>query len=59
MAVARVINRGKEQFLTFPKEIMIRTKQVEIFRRGTDIVVRERKTRSKNKTAQWSSRQKR
>jgi antitoxin VapB len=42
MATARVINSGGSQIVRLPKGIRIRTKEVEILRRGDELVLREK-----------------
>lgn len=42
MATARVINSGGRQIVRLPKNIRILTKEVEIFRRGDELVLREK-----------------
>jgi virulence-associated protein VagC len=36
---------GKDQVVLFPNSVRIRTKEVEIFRRGNDIVILEKPAR--------------
>jgi antitoxin VapB len=38
---ARVVNSGKSQVVLFPKQFRIRSNEVEIFRRGDEIILRE------------------
>jgi virulence-associated protein VagC len=45
MAKARVVKMGKDQVVLFPKTVRIRTKEVEILRRGDAIVIREKPAR--------------
>jgi antitoxin VapB len=40
-ATARVVNSGKSQVVLFPKQFRIRSGEVEIFRRGDEIILRE------------------
>jgi len=42
MATARVIKSGSSQIVRLPKSIRIRTDEVEIFRRGDELVLREK-----------------
>ena len=42
MATAKVFRSGNSQALRLPKEFRLKTKEVEIFRRGDEIVLRER-----------------
>ena len=42
MTYARVFQSGNSQAVRLPKEFRLHTDQVEIFRRGSDIVLRER-----------------
>jgi antitoxin VapB len=49
MAKARVVEKGKYQVVLFPKTIRLRSKEVEIFRRGDDIILLEKPTRIKRK----------
>jgi virulence-associated protein VagC len=41
MATARVIKSGNGQVVIVPKEFPIKTKRVEIFRDGREIVIKE------------------
>ncbi|MCC7049343.1 MAG: AbrB/MazE/SpoVT family DNA-binding domain-containing protein [Alphaproteobacteria bacterium] len=41
MATARVFNSGNSQAVRLPKEFRLASKEVEIFRRGKDLVLRE------------------
>jgi len=41
MATARVFQSGNSQAVRLPKEFRLNSKQVEIFRRGDEIVLRE------------------
>ncbi len=40
--VARVFQSGNSQAVRLPKQFRLRSKQVQVFRRGGDIVLRER-----------------
>ena len=42
MTYARVFQSGNSQAVRLPKEFRFNTEQVEIFRQGNDIVLRER-----------------
>jgi antitoxin VapB len=42
MATARVFWSGKSQAVRLPKEFRLKSKEVEIFRRGDEIVLREK-----------------
>jgi antitoxin VapB len=42
MATARVFRSGNSQAVRLPKEFRLKSKEVEIFRRGEEIVLRER-----------------
>lgn len=42
MAVARVFRSGNSQAVRLPKEFRLKSKEVEIFRRGEEIVLREK-----------------
>ncbi|MBV9236129.1 MAG: AbrB/MazE/SpoVT family DNA-binding domain-containing protein [Xanthobacteraceae bacterium] len=42
MAVARVFKSGNSQAVRLPKEFRLRSREVEIFRRGDEIVLREK-----------------
>ena len=42
MATARVFQSGNSQAVRLPKEFRFKSDQVEIFRQGDDIVLRER-----------------
>lgn len=41
MARARVFQSGNSQALRLPKEFRVRSKELEIFRRGDELVLRE------------------
>ena len=41
-ATARVFQSGNSQAVRLPKQFRLRSKQVQVFRRGNDIVLRER-----------------
>jgi antitoxin VapB len=41
-AIARVFQSGNSQAVRLPKQFRFRSKQVQVFRRGKDIVLRER-----------------
>jgi antitoxin VapB len=41
-AIARVFQSGNSQAVRLPKQFRLRAKQVQVFRRGDDIVLRER-----------------
>jgi antitoxin VapB len=42
MAIARVFRSGNSQAVRLPKEFRLKSKEVEIFRRGDEIVLREK-----------------
>jgi len=42
MAVARVFRSGNSQAVRLPKQFRFKSKEVEIFRRGNEVVLRER-----------------
>jgi antitoxin VapB len=42
MAMARVFRSGNSQAVRLPKEFMLKAREVEIFRRGDEIVLREK-----------------
>jgi antitoxin VapB len=42
MAIAKVFKSGNSQAVRLPKEFRVATDEVEIFRRGDEIVLRER-----------------
>lgn len=42
MTLARVFQSGNSQAVRLPKEFRLNAEQVEIFRQGNDIVLRER-----------------
>ena len=42
MATARVFRSGNSQALRLPKEFRLKSKEVEIFRRGDELVIREK-----------------
>jgi antitoxin VapB len=41
-AIARVFQSGNSQAVRLPKQFRLRSKRVQVFRRGNDIVLRER-----------------
>ena len=42
MAITRVIRRGDSQAVRIPRQFHLHSEEVEIFRRGDEIVLRER-----------------
>jgi antitoxin VapB len=42
MATARIFKSGNSQAVRLPKQFRFRSKEVEIFRRGLDVVLREK-----------------
>jgi antitoxin VapB len=42
MGTAKVFRSGNSQAVRLPKEFRFRTKEVEVFRRGDEVVLRER-----------------
>jgi len=42
MGVARVFRSGNSQAVRLPKQFRFKSKEVEIFRRGNEVVLRER-----------------
>jgi antitoxin VapB len=42
MATARVFRSGNSQAVRLPKEFRLKAKEVEVFRRGDEIVLREK-----------------
>ena len=42
MATARVFKSGNSQAVRLPKQFRLRSKEVEIFRRGDDLILREK-----------------
>lgn len=42
MATARVFKSGNSQAVRLPKDFRFRSKEVEIFRRGEEVVLREK-----------------
>jgi antitoxin VapB len=42
MATARVFRSGNSQAVRLPKEFQVKSKDLEIFRRGEEIVLREK-----------------
>ena len=42
MGTARVFRSGNSQAVRLPKQFRLKTKEVEIFRRGKEIVLREK-----------------
>jgi antitoxin VapB len=42
MATARIFKSGNSQAVRLPKEFRFRSKEVEIFRRGGEVVLREK-----------------
>jgi antitoxin VapB len=45
VATTRVFKSGNSQAVRLPKQFQFRGKEVEIFRRGDEVVLREKKTR--------------
>ncbi|HKW19134.1 MAG TPA: type II toxin-antitoxin system VapB family antitoxin [Terriglobales bacterium] len=43
MAIAKVFRSGNSQAVRLPKQFRFKSKEVEIFRRGEEIVLRERR----------------
>jgi len=43
MSTARVFRSGNSQAVRLPKQFRLKSKEVEIFRRGDEIVLREKK----------------
>jgi antitoxin VapB len=43
MATARVFRSGNSQVVRLPKEFRLKSKEVEIYRRGEEIVLREKR----------------
>jgi antitoxin VapB len=43
MGTARVFRSGNSQAVRLPKQFRVKSKEVEIFRRGNEIVLREKK----------------
>jgi antitoxin VapB len=44
LARAQVVNSRNGQVICLPKEIHIKTEEVEVFRRGNEIILREKMT---------------
>ena len=44
MATARVFRSGNSQAVRLPKQFRFKSKEVEIFRRGDEVVLREKPT---------------
>lgn len=42
MKTAKIFKSGNSQALRLPKEFQFHSKEVEIFRRGNDIIIREK-----------------
>lgn len=42
MKFAKIFKSGNSQALRLPKEFQFHTKEVEIFRRGNDVILREK-----------------
>lgn len=42
MTIAKVFRSGNSQAVRLPKEFRFKGKEVEIFRRGTDVILREK-----------------
>jgi antitoxin VapB len=42
MGVARVFRSGNSQAVRLPKQFRFKSKEVEIFRRGNEVILRER-----------------
>ena len=47
MGTAKVFRSGNSQAVRLPKEFRFKSKEVEIFRRGSDIVLREKEREMK------------
>ena len=43
MATARIFRSGNSQAVRLPKEFRLKSREVEIFRRGDEIVLREKR----------------
>ena len=50
MATAKVFKSGNSQAVRLPKAFRVQSKEVEISRRGDEIVLRERKGAAKEET---------
>jgi antitoxin VapB len=46
MSTAKVFKSGNSQAVRLPKQFRFRVKQVEIFRRGEEVVLRERRAKT-------------
>jgi antitoxin VapB len=44
MSIAKVFRSGNSQAVRLPKEFRVKSKEVEIFRRGNELVLREKPT---------------
>ncbi len=42
MAKARIVEMGKDQVVLIPKQFHLKSKEVDIFRRGDEIILREK-----------------
>ena len=42
MKTAKIFKSGNSQALRLPKEFQFKSKEVEIFRRGKDVIIREK-----------------
>lgn len=42
MKIAKIFKCGNSQALRLPKEFQFHSKEIEIFKRGTDIILREK-----------------
>ncbi len=48
MKTAKIFKCGNSQALRLPKEFQFHTKEVEIFKRGTEVIIREKSKNLKN-----------
>jgi antitoxin VapB len=55
MATARVFKSGNSQAVRLPKEFRVASKELEISRRGDEIVLREKKKTSKGMLAAYEA----
>ena len=55
MAIARVFKSGNSQAVRLPKEFRVTSKELEISRRGDEIVLREQKKKSRGMAAAYDA----
>jgi antitoxin VapB len=55
MAIARVFKSGNSQAVRLPKEFRVTSKELEISRRGDEIVLREQKKKGRGMAAAYDA----